>query len=99
MDFYWALKDSPRKQMADEVDAMAQQELLKKSRMTHAGDESDYKQRILYGAAVQDFSLEFYLAYLCYIPLYLAGPIITFNDFASQVYKPDQGSAASNKRL
>ena len=31
------------------------------------------------------YSLSNYLAYIIYAPLYLAGPIITFNDFMWQV--------------
>lgn len=37
---------------------------------------------------VQDdkFTFTIYLCYLVYAPLYLAGPIVSFNAFASQVY-------------
>jgi len=31
------------------------------------------------------YSLSIYICYLVYAPLYLAGPIISFNAFASQV--------------
>lgn len=34
------------------------------------------------------YNLVAYLAYLLYAPLYIAGPIITFNAFASQVFLP-----------
>lgn len=34
------------------------------------------------------YSLTIYLAYIFYPPLYLAGPILTFNSFASQVRQP-----------
>lgn len=33
------------------------------------------------------FSITTYLCYLFYAPLYIAGPIISFNAFASQVHK------------
>ena len=33
---------------------------------------------------MQDFSFRNYLAYALYAPLYLAGPIVTFNDFVNQ---------------
>ncbi|ORY43439.1 MBOAT-domain-containing protein [Rhizoclosmatium globosum] len=37
----------------------------------------------LYG--LNDYTFTAYLTYLLYIPLYLAGPIISFNDFSSQL--------------
>lgn len=47
------------------------------------------RDRIDLPAKTQDYSLKNYLAYTLYAPLYLAGPILTFNDFVSQQrYKP-----------
>ncbi len=39
-------------------------------------------------AAAKDYSFRNYLAYTTYAPLYLAGPIITFNDYISQLKYP-----------
>lgn len=40
-------------------------------------------------ADVQDFSWRNYVGYVLYAPLYLAGPILTFNDYISQLkYRP-----------
>ncbi len=40
-------------------------------------------------ARAQDFSFRNYVAYALYAPLYLTGPIMTFNDFVSQLrYRP-----------
>ena len=36
----------------------------------------------------QEFSLIYYFAYVFYFPLFLAGPIITFNNFVSQIKNP-----------
>ena len=44
--------------------------------------ESDRNQT---PANMEDYGLLNYLAYILYTPLYLAGPIITFNDFTHQV--------------
>jgi hypothetical protein len=42
---------------------------------------------VLLGAE-DSFSLSYYYEYLFYPPLYLAGPILTFNAFASQMRRP-----------
>ena len=43
------------------------------------------RDRIDTPAAMEDYGFFNYLAYVLYSPLYLAGPIITFNDFVHQV--------------
>eukprot|EP00249_Psilotum_nudum_P010949 c22868_g1_i1 orf=188-1798(+) len=40
--------------------------------------------------AVRDYSFDVYLCYLMYPPLYIAGPIISFNAFASQFDSPQK---------
>ncbi|KAL3430040.1 MBOAT, membrane-bound O-acyltransferase family-domain-containing protein [Aspergillus tetrazonus] len=42
------------------------------------------RDRASYGANLRDFSLKTYLAYTLYSPLYLAGPILSFNKFVFQ---------------
>lgn len=42
------------------------------------------RDRVSYGAALRDFNLKTYFAYTLYSPLYLAGPILSFNDFVFQ---------------
>ncbi|KAH3992911.1 hypothetical protein HBI56_199310 [Parastagonospora nodorum] len=47
------------------------------------------RDRVTISAKPQDFSFRNYFAYTMYSPLYLAGPIITFNDWISQQrYRP-----------
>ena len=46
------------------------------------------RDRIEYSCQKQDYSFLNYLAYVLYSPLYLAGPIISFNYYISQVYSP-----------
>ena len=48
------------------------------------------RDRIETPARPEDYSLLNYLAYILYTPLYLAGPILTFNDFIHQVVLPLQ---------
>ncbi|KAL2818317.1 MBOAT, membrane-bound O-acyltransferase family-domain-containing protein [Aspergillus granulosus] len=42
------------------------------------------RDRVSYGVALRDFNLKTYFAYTLYSPLYLAGPILSFNDFVFQ---------------
>ncbi|GAM89284.1 hypothetical protein ANO11243_073210 [Dothideomycetidae sp. 11243] len=42
------------------------------------------RDRITHGASFPDFTFRNYFAYVLYSPLYLTGPIITFNDYISQ---------------
>lgn len=46
------------------------------------------RQRAATSHPVSSYTLPLYLAYALYPPLYLAGPIITFNNFASQLIAP-----------
>ncbi|EGX89421.1 glycerol: H+ symporter (Gup1), putative [Cordyceps militaris CM01] len=47
------------------------------------------KDRISIPADVNDYSFRNYVAYAIYAPLYLTGPIMTFNDYISQAkYRP-----------
>ncbi|PHH82622.1 hypothetical protein CDD82_5348 [Ophiocordyceps australis] len=43
------------------------------------------RDRITIPAAVSDFGFRNYIAYAIYAPLYLAGPILTFNDYICQL--------------
>lgn len=44
-----------------------------------------HKQRTSHAHPPEMYKFTNYLAYILYPPLYIAGPIITFNDFMSQV--------------
>ncbi|KAG9246519.1 glycerol:H+ symporter-like protein [Calycina marina] len=46
------------------------------------------RDRVKTPASPKDYSLRNYIAYAIYAPLYLAGPIITFNDYVSQLKYP-----------
>jgi D-alanyl-lipoteichoic acid acyltransferase DltB (MBOAT superfamily) len=50
--------------------------------------EESEKVRIETVRNVSDYNFPSYLTYCLYAPLYMAGPIITFNSFVSQVYEP-----------
>lgn len=46
------------------------------------------RDRVATPAAPKDYNFRNYLAYALYAPLYLAGPIFTFNDYISQLQYP-----------
>lgn len=45
----------------------------------------DYRSRVTTSPAEDDYNPLNYLTYCLYPPLYIAGPIVTFNDFMCQV--------------
>lgn len=69
-----------------DVEAGVEERLIEevKKRKANAANASD-QERIENPADMSDYGLLNYLAYALYSPLYLAGPIITFNDFVHQV--------------
>lgn len=59
------------KNQVDKIDASALHEL-------------DDKQRLVAPLPISDYNIVNYFAYLTYTPLFIAGPIITFNDYIYQ---------------
>ena len=56
-----------------------------------AGDDCD-RRRIQEPIEPQEYTFPAQLAYCLYLPLYIAGPIITFNNFHSQLVRPPKQS-------
>ncbi|KAF9071627.1 MBOAT, membrane-bound O-acyltransferase family-domain-containing protein [Rhodocollybia butyracea] len=73
MDYYWACKQ--RDLVEVQVNSIGLTSLNEKQRQTTSHPEETY-------------SFINYLAYALYPPLYIAGPIITFNDFMWQFRRP-----------
>ncbi|KAI1174280.1 MBOAT, membrane-bound O-acyltransferase family-domain-containing protein [Nemania sp. FL0916] len=74
LDYYWSL------------DRRASSPLEKKQLDPSSLSERD---RVSTPAQARDYSFRNYVAYAIYAPLYLTGPIITFNDYISQLrYQP-----------
>ena len=48
----------------------------------------DERARLIVPHHIQEYSLLNYLAYVTYTPLFIAGPILTFNDYLYQTYHP-----------
>ncbi|KAI0383503.1 MBOAT-domain-containing protein [Hypomontagnella monticulosa] len=68
LDYYWSLDRRSYSPVEKQVDPTALSE----------------RDRVSIPAQARDFSFRNYVAYAIYAPLYLTGPIITFNDFISQ---------------
>ncbi|ODA79503.1 hypothetical protein RJ55_05096 [Drechmeria coniospora] len=77
MDYYWSIE----KQSANSLESAA--DVPKKKQLDPANLSE--RDRISMPAAVHEFTFRNYLAYAIYAPLYLAGPILTFNDYIAQL--------------
>ncbi|KAG6112060.1 hypothetical protein E4U13_004470 [Claviceps humidiphila] len=70
MDYYWSL-DNKRSAQS-----------LEKKQLDLANLSE--RERVMISAQPNEYSFRNYVAYAIYAPLYLAGPILTFNDYISQ---------------
>ncbi|TLS23130.1 uncharacterized protein PpBr36_05697 [Pyricularia pennisetigena] len=76
LDYYWSLDRrsmSPIEERADK----------QRKRQEDPANLSE-RERVSTPAKPRDYSFRNYLAYAIYAPLYLAGPILTFNDYVAQ---------------
>jgi D-alanyl-lipoteichoic acid acyltransferase DltB (MBOAT superfamily) len=55
---------------------------------SHLLEPASEKERIQSPCPASEYSYFQFLVYIFYVPLYICGPIITFNDFSSQVRLP-----------
>ncbi|KAG0336837.1 glycerol transporter [Podila humilis] len=60
----------------------------KETLMEDRGAPHNDKERVAAPALAEDYNYLYYLSYTLYAPLYIAGPIMTFNDFISQLRYP-----------
>ncbi|CAB4473157.1 uncharacterized protein OCT59_028303 [Rhizophagus irregularis] len=81
MDYYWLFHPSP-----DSTEVILG-ESYKNDRDQAPLTEKD---RIITPCFKEDYNYINYLSYVLYTPLYLAGPIITFNNFISQLRYPKE---------
>ncbi|KAI0187140.1 MBOAT, membrane-bound O-acyltransferase family-domain-containing protein [Astrocystis sublimbata] len=73
LDYYWSLERRSNSPVEKQLDPSSLSE----------------RDRVSTPAPARDYSFRNYIAYSIYAPLYLTGPIITFNDYISQLrYKP-----------
>lgn len=69
LDYYWSLDRRPNSPVEKQLDPSSLSE----------------RDRVTVPAQAKDYSFRNYVAYVIYAPLYLTGPIITFNDYISQL--------------
>ncbi|PVI06973.1 MBOAT-domain-containing protein [Periconia macrospinosa] len=82
MDYYWSLNTTEGSSLEKQLDPSNLSE----------------RDRVAIPAKSSDFSFRNYFAYAVYSPLYLAGPIVTFNDYISQLrYRPHSISTKRTK--
>jgi len=91
LDYYWSLSSRTSSPLEVRcivpISAACPTNAIKKKQL----DPSNLSERdrVTIPARPTDFSFRNYFAYAMYSPLYLAGPILTFNDYISQVrYRP-----------
>ncbi|KAH3667422.1 hypothetical protein OGAPHI_003071 [Ogataea philodendri] len=60
----------------------------KETKETKESQELNERERQNYYLEASDYSLSNYMAYVFYTPLFIAGPILTFNDYIYQSRKP-----------
>ncbi|KAJ1026894.1 hypothetical protein NDA16_002188 [Ustilago loliicola] len=58
------------------------------SEVTHESREATYQERTRLTRHLEEYNLSNYLLYVLYPPLFIAGPIMTFNDFTHQLQHP-----------
>jgi len=85
MDYYWSLDQrsgSPIEVGVSSHSLRHTSDAPKKKQLDPANLSE--RDRVGIPAATSDFSFRNYVAYAIYAPLYLTGPILTFNDYMSQ---------------
>lgn len=86
MDHYWNLNSggsSPLEVSQALPSSCSRSNAQKKKQLDPAN--LSVRERVNIPAKSDDFTFRKYIAYILYAPLYLTGPIITFNDFISQL--------------
>lgn len=83
MDYYWASKST----ISGEVRMLSFINILFLTILVcvQPSNSMTHKQRIATSHPMEVYSFAHFLAYVLYPPLYIAGPIMTFNDFMWQV--------------
>ncbi|SGY43238.1 BQ5605_C001g00004 [Microbotryum silenes-dioicae] len=94
MDYYWAANVASGE--AQTIRSTEEEKLELLTQKLSAPPLND-RTRVTKSHPLSDYSFMTYLAYAFYPPLYLAGPILTYNSFVSQLYHPP--STISRKML
>ncbi|KHN94564.1 Membrane bound O-acyl transferase, MBOAT [Metarhizium album ARSEF 1941] len=90
MDYYWSIANNASSSLEVSPYGAVCSFPPRKSADKHKKKQVDManlseRDRINLSADAADYSFRNYVAYAIYAPLYLAGPILTFNDYVSQL--------------
>ena len=95
LDYYWACTSMPPPVLT-EIDEESKVSFVPVRQQTYrwASRSQDVnllneRSRVLTSHPLASYTFSNYLAYALYPPLYIAGPIITFNSFYSQIASPN----------
>lgn len=85
LDYYWSLDKRQGDSLEVRANHIPEQSFtnMSKKKQLDPANLSD-RDRVALSADPQDFSFRNYVAYAIYAPLYLTGPILTFNDYIAQ---------------
>lgn len=89
LDYYWSLD----RRAGSPAEVCIQNLILSDYANAHKKKQLDpanlsERDRVKTPASAKDYSFRNYIAYAVYAPLYLAGPILSFNDYISQLKFP-----------
>lgn len=86
LDYYWSVdkKNGVSLEVRTTTPSRGTKTNMPKKKQLDPANLSE-RDRISIPADVPDFSFRNYLAYVVYAPLFLTGPIMTFNDYISQI--------------
>jgi D-alanyl-lipoteichoic acid acyltransferase DltB (MBOAT superfamily) len=90
LDYYWSLNSRVGSPLEVHHSLLPHNDQANNSKKKQLDPSNlSERDRVTIPAKPSDFSFRNYFAYAMYSPLYLAGPIVTFNDWISQQrYKP-----------
>jgi len=83
MDYYWACKSKEK----NEGGVTLTSKLPFTDVLQGESDiETELKRRSQEPLALQHYHIIFFISYIFYVPLHIAGPTMTYNSFVSQVF-------------
>jgi D-alanyl-lipoteichoic acid acyltransferase DltB (MBOAT superfamily) len=78
MDYHWAVQQQPSAHRLSSTPAS----------LVHVSPPTGYKERVKTSLPLHEYSLINFFTYAVYPALYIAGPIMSFNDFTWQIKRP-----------
>ena len=95
MDYYWACREE-HKGISSSSSVLLLRKDVSPARPTASSERNDYRHRINASLSLTAYHVLHFLLYVFYVPLFLSGPIVTFNAFVSYFYSPQQANSPRN---